>query len=201
MEEQSKEYTGTWIPAYVMEDKELGSTDKILYAEIASFKKCFAGNEFFAKRLHLSIGGTEKALKRLVKKGYIITSGSTTKRILTTSPQYGSGPNYLPPVGELPPSKEDIDNIENTDSTNVESPLPPELEKALKDFELHRKQLKRPLTSRAKELLVRRLAGWYPGDVARQVAAIDQSIEMGWQGVFEVKDDPRQRQSNNTRRI
>lgn len=197
MKAQPREYTGTWIPAYVMEDKDLTPTQKILYAEIASFKKCYAGNEFLANRLQLSIRGLQDALAVLKTKGYILVSGSTSKRILrasgTTTLQRASLPTTTLQRGKLPRSTAPIDNIEITNSTNVELSPNPLLEKALSDFRLHRKQLKRPLTPRAEELIKKRLAAWYPGSIDKQVAAVDQSIEMGWQGVFELKEDPRDR--------
>ena len=54
-------------------------------------------------------------------------------------------------------------------------------------FEETRKKLRKPLTEYAVNLIVKRLndfraAGHDPG------AVLDQSTEMGWQGVFELKD-------------
>ncbi len=71
-EKQPKEYTGTWIPAAIMEDEDLTIAERMLYAEIASYKKCFASNAFFAERLKLTERSIQRYKKRLVVKGYIV---------------------------------------------------------------------------------------------------------------------------------
>lgn len=81
MKEQPKEYTGTWIPAIIMEDEKLKPVDKILYAEIASFKTCFASNEFLANRIGLSVRGLQDSLNRLKNLGYIkVNDGNNQRR-------------------------------------------------------------------------------------------------------------------------
>ena len=58
----TKEYTGVWIPADVMESEELSPMEKLLYGEIAGFRECYASNGWLAKR----IGRTERTVKRLL---------------------------------------------------------------------------------------------------------------------------------------
>lgn len=60
-----------------------------------------------------------------------------------------------------------------------------DFEDAFFDFMLHRKQMRKPLTQLAGERILARLAK-YPINVA--VAMLCQSIENGWQGVFELKN-------------
>ena len=58
-----------------------------------------------------------------------------------------------------------------------------ELQKVLRDFIDMRKAIKKPMTSKALELLidkVRKMAT----DVGTQIAIINQSIERGWQTVY-----------------
>jgi len=57
-------------------------------------------------------------------------------------------------------------------------------EGALNEFKLHRKQIKKPFTELAEAKLRSKLSG-FPEQVAIQM--IDQSIENGWAGVFEIK--------------
>lgn len=67
----------------------------------------------------------------------------------------------------------------------IEVPLEldtPEFLKAWRDWEAHRKGLRKPVTRQAKERQWQRLAKI---GSERAVAAIDLSIEKGWQGIYE----------------
>ena len=67
-----------------------------------------------------------------------------------------------------------------------ELPLdPPELVEAIEDFIEFREEIKRPLTSVAHRLLLRKLRSWKTKDAVR---ALETSIEMNWAGVFKPKD-------------
>ncbi|WP_303104141.1 helix-turn-helix domain-containing protein [uncultured Mitsuokella sp.] len=65
------------------------------------------------------------------------------------------------------------------------------LQEALRDFEASRKALHKPLTLKAKELIVKKLEKLAPGNEMMQIAILEQSIERGWQGVFPLKQDSR----------
>ncbi len=56
-------------------------------------------------------------------------------------------------------------------------------------FEASRKALHKPLTLRAKELIIKKLEKLAPGNESLQIAILDQSVERGWQGVFPLKQD------------
>lgn len=71
----SKEYTGVWIPKEVMECKELCATDKITYAEIASFTECYASNEWLAERIGRSVSTASKSVNRLIELGFVEPCG------------------------------------------------------------------------------------------------------------------------------
>ena len=60
----------------------------------------------------------------------------------------------------------------------------PEFVLALEEFITHREQLKKPMTEIAIARLIKKLSK-YPVNTA--IAMLDQSMENGWQGVFEVK--------------
>ena len=68
------------------------------------------------------------------------------------------------------------------------TPLTP-LEQAVEDFKAHRKAMKKPMTPHAVELMLSRLDQMAPGDDDRKIAMLHQSIERGWVGVFDLKDD------------
>ena len=62
-----------------------------------------------------------------------------------------------------------------------------DLEIALDNFREHRKQLKAPMTEQAYKLLLNKLEKMAAGDDAKKIAILNQSIENGWKGVFELK--------------
>lgn len=60
---------------------------------------------------------------------------------------------------------------------------------ALKGFDAMRKAIKKPLTDRAKNMIINKLKDLAPNDHAMQAAILDQSTLHSWQGVFALKDD------------
>lgn len=111
-EDQRKEYTGSWIPAHIMMDNELSPSSKILYAEIASFRICFASNAFLAERLGISESGVQKILRKLRQKGYIkLGSFDGRKRTLVCVRDV---PESMAEVDYSPPIDNSIDNSIDT---------------------------------------------------------------------------------------
>lgn len=72
------------------------------------------------------------------------------------------------------------------DITNV---ISTPLAAALNDFSQMRKIIRKPLTARARELILMKLEKLAPGDVQQQITILEQSIANSWQGVFELKPD------------
>lgn len=70
--------------------------------------------------------------------------------------------------------------------------IPTALEQALKDFKDMRNRMHKPMTQLAVDLLVQKLEKLAPGDTDKQVAMIMQSIENGWTGVYELKQEQKQ---------
>jgi hypothetical protein len=68
---------------------------------------------------------------------------------------------------------------------SVQSPL----EMALDNFYAMRKTKKNPMTDHAKTLLIKKLSEM-ANDDATKIKILEQSILHGWQGVFELKDQP-----------
>ena len=73
----------------------------------------------------------------------------------------------------------------------------PELEDALKAFAEHRKKLKKPMTDRAKELLLSKLSKMARTE-QEQIAILNQSIMNGWQGVFPLGGERKQKQAKQS---
>jgi len=67
-----------------------------------------------------------------------------------------------------------------------------DFEKAINDFKDHRKSQKSPMTQKAVELMLQKLQQMAGDDDAKKVEIINQSIERGWKGVFDIKDDRKQ---------
>lgn len=62
----------------------------------------------------------------------------------------------------------------------------PEFSQALKDFEAMRKSIKKPLTPRAKEMILKELSKLAP-DEKTQIEILNQSVLHSWQGVYPLK--------------
>lgn len=69
------------------------------------------------------------------------------------------------------------------------APLPDGLKDAVERFKEHRKQLKAPMTEYAVSLMLSKLETLTSGSEAKKIAILDQSIERGWKGVFELDKD------------
>lgn len=75
------------IPIEVFGDKELTSTEKILYGYLSIFKKqcCFQSNERLAEELGISVPTVTNALKKLEKLKYVfvefVNNNSAKRRI------------------------------------------------------------------------------------------------------------------------
>ena len=73
----------------------------------------------------------------------------------------------------------------------------PELAEALAAFAEHRKKLKKPMTDRAKELLLSKLSKMASTE-QEQIAILNQSIVNGWQGVFALGGERKQKQAKQS---
>lgn len=133
------EYTGTFIPKYIMENHELHVTDKFLYAEIASFNECFAGNDFFAARLNMSLRGIEDAIRRLKEAGLIkaVAFDGRKRKLLAIQNHAQTWSSTVTERGAAPRSNVDIDNtIENNIDikTKAKEIVNPEIQKLFMDW-------------------------------------------------------------------
>ena len=60
--------------------------------------------------------------------------------------------------------------------------------KAWKDFKISRKKIRKPMTERAEELIIKKLNS-LSNNEKEQIAILNQSIMNSWQGVFPLKED------------
>ena len=73
----------------------------------------------------------------------------------------------------------------------------PELAEALNAFAEHRKKLKKPMTGRAKELMLSKLSKMARTE-QEQIAILNQSIVNGWQGIFPLGGERKQSQAKQS---
>lgn len=97
-----------------------------------------------------------------------------------------------PPIPPTPPITPVKENTKKTPPKGgaKESTLSFELRQAVDEFKAMRSRMRKPMTQLAVDLLVQKLEKLAPGDTDKQVAMIMQSIENGWTGVYELKQEP-----------
>lgn len=110
---EKREFTGVWIPKEVLDDKDLTSDEKMLFADISSFSECFMSNAFMANRYGCSEDSIKRRIKKLKDKGYVVQSGfDGRKRYLQAVHIYTLRQcKSAPPEGaNMPPIDNNIDN-------------------------------------------------------------------------------------------
>lgn len=94
-------------------------------------------------------------------------------------------------------------NTKKINTKDNDTPLPPlseKLRQALNDFYEMRKKIRKPMTSRAKQLALNKLRS-LSSDEDTQVKIIEQSILNGWQSFYELKGDNDGRYKGNRSKV
>lgn len=115
-----------------------------------------------------------------------------TKKSRFPDPELSSSPSSTVNHGEPPPESNTIQSeyeSKKESKKGAERADKSPLDLAMDEFAKARKAMKKPLTDRARELTLMELEKLAPGDDEMKIAIINQSIQRGWQGVFELKDD------------
>lgn len=87
MQDQNKRgFWGVIIPVEILDSKELGANEKIVYGYVASYTKmCLDSNERIAERLNVSDKTVQRALQKLQEMGYVyveyVDNNSAKRRI------------------------------------------------------------------------------------------------------------------------
>lgn len=103
------------------------------------------------------------------------------------------------PNKDLTTNKNDKEckNVKNKDNKQFSEDK--NLNDALLEFINYRKKTKKPMTDHAVNLLIAKLNKMDP-DINNQIAILNQSILMGWQGIFELKgEDKAQKKPLNSK--
>ena len=113
-----------------------------------------------------------------------------TKKSRFPDPELSSSPSSTVNHGESPSESNTIQsNTEKESNKGADRADRSPLDLALDEFAKARKAMKKPLTDRARQLTLIELEKLAPGDDAMKIAILNQSIQRGWQGVFELKED------------
>lgn len=206
MDTYKRDFKWIWIPKEVWLSDELTLQEKVFFVEIDSLDNdewCYANNDYFSKFFWISKVRVSEVISSLIKKGYIesnIKAEEGNKRILKTllkKSLWGSQTKVYEGLKEKFKHNNTINNtINNTDiSTNVDISKglivheeKTELELLLQDFKRSRAKLRKPMTDKAMELLLRKLSDY---SEAEQIAMLEEAIEKGWQSVYPPKMENR----------
>lgn len=205
------------IPANVRYDKNLSSSEKLFYAEIAALAqkdgRCWASRRYFADLYDVDEKTISRWTTKLAEKGYIEVrvirnaQNNILRRNITLKVFHTPTDKNVPTWGQKCPyprdknvpdnntsnnnkkvSKAQSKPVENFDSIIQKSAESTELREALVEFVKFRKLIKKPMTNKALELIIAKLNKLGQSDRER-VAILNQSIERGWAGVFSLKDE------------
>jgi hypothetical protein len=198
------------IPAYVRYDKDLPDKAKLLFGEITAltnkFGYCYASNKYFSELY----GCTERSISRLINK---LADKNYFKIFIDDRYHRKIYPNENPVLPENdrqncpPPSKvsNGVDknvrndrqnclhnNIKSTKKNNTSKVVIPS--KLINDkfvdkwheWLSYRAEIKKKLYPSTANKQLEKLEKW---GIDKAIKSIDISIEKGWQGLFEPKED------------
>lgn len=176
-------------------------------------KKFLLGNEVIIVEQGMVVTSIEKLKVRwgwsntkvvnflkLLENDEMITRKSDTKKTVLTLLNYSNYSGYektktMPKRYEKDTKtirKHTNNNDNNVNNENNDNKLSysddPKLNDALIKFIEHRKKLKKPMTDYAVKLLIGKLNKMTPS-IEMQIDILNQSIESGWLGVFELKKE------------
>ena len=188
---------GYWImPNIVLYDKNLNDKQKLLFVSISSLCAekgyCWANNEYFAKLFWVDKITISRNITKLQKEWFIkieidIKQGNKRK-ILLTKTLRPINKNVKTSIQKSidPINKNVKHNNINNNNINFENE---KLTNTLNDFYDYRKEKKKPLTEKAKSLLINKIKKWQLDYSDNQIIwFLEKSIMNGWTWVFEDKN-------------
>jgi len=198
-------FTGVWIPAAIFQTPSISITAKVVYGVLESLDNdagCFASNAYLSKHLGLEERQVRNLLADLEAAGLITRNEEAGRRIIRTIERtavvnaLSGGGNKLPRGrqeiavggGKKLPTYNKEDNKEDKDTVQqqiwiVRLPFGSDaFLTAWRSWVVYRKQLKKSLTDSSVQAQCKEFALW--GE-QKSIAAIEQSIKQGWQGLFE----------------
>jgi len=213
-----RDFKGIWITKDIWLSEDLTLQEKVFLVEIDSLDNdegCFANNQYFADFFGISKTRVSLVINSLVEKGYVtsqIIYKEGTKQILKRVLKVCYR-GYLTKVKEPIQQKLKDNNINNNtinNTTNIKKKKSSDidilindytdnedLKETLEEFLKMRKSIKKPMTNKAMELLLKKLNGMTCKN-DEKIAILNQSIFNSWQGIFPLKEGAQDgRKSNN----
>lgn len=214
-----RDFKGIWITKDIWLSENLTLQEKVFLVEIDSLDNddgCFANNQYFADFFGISKTRVSLVINSLVEKGYVtsqIIYKEGTKQILKRVLKVCYR-GYLTKVKEPIQQKLKDNNITNNtinNTTNIKKKKKSsdidilindytdneDLKETLEEFLKMRKSIKKPMTNKAMELLLKKLNGMTCKN-DEKIAILNQSIFNSWQGIFPLKEGAQDgRKSNN----
>lgn len=211
MENQKRDFKGIWIPKDIWIDSRLNALEKIILVEIDSLDcadaGCWASNKYLADFCQCSERAVSRAISKLIELNYIVSASfdGRNRRLKSMIKMQVSVDNFASQHRQFGEADEPIClpiNIDNN-ITNIsnkknkkkgfdliisEYTSNEKLKTALIDFIEFRKAIKAPLTDKALTLSLNKLDKLANSDDDLKISIINQSIERGWRGLFEVKE-------------
>lgn len=208
-EEQIRGFKGVWIPSAVWLDKRLNALEKIILVEIDSLdngeKGCFASNQYLADFCQCSERKIRDAIAKLKEYGYLYVSGFDgrvrTLRTRMAELSTEGGKNCQADGQEMPhinkennkdiiikERKKEAETYDSIIDANMPG-LPLEIRSTIYEFIKMRKLIKKPLTNKGLELMLKKLKELSHDKPAIMIDILNQSIMNNWQGIFPLKEE------------
>lgn len=205
---ESKIKNGNYYVVQSFMVKELGlkGLEKEIYAIIYGFSQAeqkFDGSlQYLADWTLSTKQGVLKALKSLQEKELInkeeeYKNGVKFVKYYATEFNGGMQQSLMGGMQQSLPNNKDIDNKPNNKDNKKEKSEFDEILNQIEDVKLKetlvafikmRKTIKKPMTTHALELLIKKL-NKITNDIDKQIEILDRSILNGWQDVYDKKDD------------
>ena len=203
-----REFRGVWFPAEVWLDSRLTALEKIILLEVDSLDGedgCYASNEYLAKFCQCSQAKVSAAISKLKKLGYVrVASFDGRTRVLHSCLQFSIGqPSKIyesasekdeQRVLKENPTKEkkkERKTAETFDTIIDGFTEDLELREALRGFLQYRvasaRRQKKEFTNHALKLNLTKLKK-LSADPKAMVEIVNQTVERGWSGFYELKD-------------
>lgn len=134
--EPKRQFTGVWLPREVLEDERLKGTEKILYAEIASFgeKGCWKKSEELMSLTGMRTSTFQASCRRLVEFGYITQSREYGRMVRRSNIGFLADPESHPVEKQrVHPVEKQRVHIDNTIDNTIDN-INSEVDKKLLDL-------------------------------------------------------------------
>lgn len=221
MENMPRDFKGVWIPKEIWLDKRLNALDKIILTEIDSLDQgeegCWASNQYIAEFCQCSSTKVSTSISKLIEYGYLyVKSFDGRCRVLKSRLSNFERQDLKNCKADFKDLKEI--NIKNNTTNNINNKVSKkvsfddlinnytnneELRQELKNHLATRKSKKTTLTNRAIELSFKKLDELVKKipineQEEAKIKIVQQSIERGWTGFFEVKEVTQYNNNKNT---